>query len=221
MVLQADISPKRISDLKSTLLSPSFTSHFAVKIVFPKEGLKNFIAETGRFTNFNLARLDQLVLLCTEASLPGSTLFTHEVTNDYPGVTEKMVYRRQYDDYSSFTFLVDEKYEIIELFESWFNYIVNEDSRDNYMNYNASYRMKFREDYAASIAITKFERNIGAVVNSQDNTPSLTGPRMNYEFIQAFPISINSMPVSYENSTVLKCTVNFTYLRYVRERLTK
>jgi hypothetical protein len=222
MSLQANISPKPISALKNTILSPSLTSHFAVKIVPPaNDSFTKFITAEGRFKNFNLSKLDELTLLCSDAALPGSSLFTHEVTNDYPGVTEKMVYRRQYDDYSSFNFYVDLNYEIVEFFESWINYIVNENDRTKYENYSASYRMKFREDYAGSMAITKFERSMGAVINTQNTTPSLSGPRVNYQFIQAFPISIDPMPVSYENTTVLKCNVNFTYLRYIRERLTK
>ena len=42
------------------------------------------------------------------------------------------------------------------------------------------------------------------------NQKSLT-----YKFIGAYPISIVSMPISYEQSQLLKCTVSFTYLRYV------
>jgi hypothetical protein len=222
MPLQANISPRPVSSLKNTILSPSLTSHFAVKIIPPaNDGFSKFIRSNGRFDGFDLNKLNELTLMCSDATLPGSSLFTHEVTNDYPGVTEKMVYRRQYDDYSSFNFYVDLKYEVIEFFESWKNFIVNENDREVFRNYSASYRVKFREDYSGSIVITKFERSMGAVINTQDTTPTLSGPRMNYEFIQAFPISINSMPVSYENSTVLKCNVNFTYLRYVRTRLTK
>lgn len=222
MSLQANISPKPISALKSTILSPSLTSHFSVKIVPPaNEGFTKFIKSEGRFSSFNLSKLDELTILCSDATLPGSSLFTHEVTNDYPGVTEKMAYRRQYDDYSAFNFYVDLNYEIVEFFESWLSFIVNENDRNNYKNYSASYRMKFREDYTGSIAITKFERNIGASTNPQDTAPTLSGPRMNYHFIQAFPLSIDPMPVSYENTNVLKYNVNFTYLRYVRERLTK
>lgn len=216
----ADVSPKSISQIKSTILSPALTSHFAVKIVPPK-GVVDFISNEGRINGFNLSKLDELTLLCSETTLPGSTLYTHEVTGDYPGVTEKMVYRRQYDDYSSFTFYVDLNYEIIEFLEGWKNFIVNEDSREIYRRENASYRVKFRNDYAGSIIITKFERNIGSAVNRQNNTVSLSGPKLNYEFIKAFPISVDSMPVSYETGTILKCNVNFSYLRYVRERLTK
>jgi hypothetical protein len=39
-----------------------------------------------------------------------------------------------------------------------------------------------------------------------------------YQFINAYPISINSMPVSYDASQLLKCTVSFTYSRYVITR---
>jgi hypothetical protein len=38
---------------------------------------------------------------------------------------------------------------------------------------------------------------------------------LNYEFIGAYPISISSMQVSYESSSLLKCTVSMSYLRYV------
>jgi hypothetical protein len=211
--LKPDVSPKTIASLKNKLLQPALTSHFAVKIV-PKGPVIDFIGE--RIRGFTLSKLNELVLLCSEATLPGSSLFTHEVANDFPGVTEKMVYRRQYDDTSSFTFYVDHDYEIIEVFESWINYIVNEDSRDKFSSPNASYRMKFRDDYAGTIAIRKFERSMGAAINSGTNQPQLNDVSLEYDFINAFPVSIDSMPVSYEGSTILKCNVNFTYMRYVR-----
>ena len=41
---------------------------------------------------------------------------------------------------------------------------------------------------------------------------------MIYQFIGAFPISIAASPVSYDNSDTLKCTVSFSYMRYLRRR---
>ena len=55
------------------------------------------------------------------------------------------------------------------------------------------------------LKITKFEK---------DMLNNLT-----YEFIGAYPISISSMPVSYESSSLLKCTVSMSYLRYVMTEL--
>ena len=35
-----------------------------------------------------------------------------------------------------------------------------------------------------------------------------------YSFVDAFPISINSMSVSYDTASLLKCSVAFSYVRY-------
>ena len=47
------------------------------------------------------------------------------------------------------------------------------------------------------------------------------GNTLAYEFIRAFPLSIGSMPVSYESSSLLKCTVSLSYIRYVVRDLHK
>ena len=41
---------------------------------------------------------------------------------------------------------------------------------------------------------------------------------MTYEFVDAFPLNIISIPVSYEQSDILKLSVSFAYTRYVRFR---
>lgn len=216
--VKGDVNPKKIKDIANTILRPALTSHFAVKIVLPPEpkngnSLLKFLQSEGRFNKtFNQIYLDNLVILCDSATLPGSTLYTHEVTNDFPGVTERMAYRRQYDDHSSFTFIVDQNYDIIEFLEGWKNYIVNENNQKAFKEPGASYRMKFKNDYAGTIAISKFERSLGV----EEDKP-IDSKILNYTFVDAFPISIDSMPTSYEAGSVLKCSVNFTYTRYVRE----
>ena len=37
---------------------------------------------------------------------------------------------------------------------------------------------------------------------------------MAYKFVRVFPVSINSMPITYEASQLLKVTVTMSYLRY-------
>ena len=86
-------------------------------------------------------------------------------------------------------------------------------SPDIQQNRQYSYRMNFPDDYKTdNLYITKFEKDY----NSPQKLGEELVPRtLTYQFINAFPISINSMPVSYEGSDVLKCTVSFTYSRYV------
>lgn len=144
-------------------------------------------------------------LSCSEASLPGASLATIDIENDYHGVSEKHVYRRLYDDRADFTFYVDIDYKIIHFFENWISYCAGEDDIERQQTINYSYRVRYPKDYKTNqLYITKFERS--------ENKSSRV---LQYRFINAYPISINSMPVSYDTSQLLKCTVSFYYSRYI------
>jgi hypothetical protein len=78
----------------------------------------------------------------------------------------------------------------------------------DYVDRTKYYRMNYSNLYKTDgLYITKFEK---------DNRNSMT-----YQFIGAFPINIVSMPVSYEASSILKCTASFSYIRYIRTRSRK
>lgn len=198
--MAVSIKKEKIGDLKSKILRPSLTSHYICDFT-PQD--------TGFFDNRGvnpLKRYDRLSLACSDASLPGSSLATIDINNDFHGVSEKHAYRRLYDDRSDFTFYVDsEEYYVIRFFESWIAYCVNEQFYDDRIKgYDYTYRVNYPTNYYANnLSIVKFERDF-----------DLTN-KLEYEFIGAFPISISSMPVSYDASNLLKCTVSFSYQRYV------
>ena len=211
----ADIrpTPKKISQVKKDLLNPATTSHFLVSVGLPagKLGLVNkYQKEIG--LNYDQERLN---ILCAEASLPGSRLLTAEVNNNFPGVRERHVYRRSFDESTNLTFYVDaDQYLPIRFFESWMNYITNSTLANDPENLvssvtkeNFSYRVKFPNDYKGNLEITKFEKNLdfGGV-----GRPKI----MTYKFVNVFPLAINSMPVTYDASRLLKCTVAMAYSRY-------
>ncbi len=141
--------------------------------------------------------------------MPGSNLAIMEINDNFTGVTERHAYRRVFDDRVNLTFYVNaENYLPIRFFEAWKSYIMNEgQTAENHSpkNKNYSYRVNYPDGdkgyTATGLTITKFER---------DYRGSLT-----YEFIKSYPISISAMPVSYDTSGLLKCTVSMTYLRYV------
>lgn len=200
---------RTVADIKArALLRPALTSHFEVQI--PK--ISNRVEEFDAFLKGNDVLLNQekLNLLCSEASLPGSALSTYDIVDDHTGVNEKHAYRRLYDDRIDFTFYVDaENYLPIKYFEAWIKWIVNESNAGGGNQPLGTkskayfYRMKYPDDYVcdSGLIVRKFERDYG--------------PGLEYEFIRAYPISITSMPVSYDASSLLKCSVSFTYLRYI------
>jgi|TARA_B100001094_G_scaffold332875_1_gene407031 hypothetical protein len=151
------------------------------------------------------------ILLCSEATIPGSGSATHESTGDFAGVTEKMVYRRIFDESLDLTFYVDAKYVIPEFLESWHSYCLGEDQfgefdRNSRLTDGAYYRMNYPSEYKGDIFLTKFEKD--------DKTNQ---PKMSYRFKDAFPQSIASIPISYNASEILKITASFSYTRYIKE----
>jgi hypothetical protein len=203
------VTPYKMSEIKSKLLQPALTSHFICQFSPPLEAA-NFIKNrsVAGFIGSENNKINQelIQISCAEASLPGSTLATNEINNDFTGVTERHAYRRIYDDRADFTFYVDKEYRIIDFFENWISYIVGEDSVQDQRNRSYNYRVNFPNLYKSdNLNITKFEKDY-------------SGRVLSYDFINAYPISINSMPVSYDTSQLLKCTVSFTYSRYVISR---
>ena len=195
---------KKVSDIKSALLRPALTSNFEVKIAIPAE-LQSFVG----------TEQDNLNLSCSDASLPGSSIATMESLNDHTGVTERLAHRKMYDDRIDFTFYVDaNKYFPIRFFEKWMRYVVDEDDlADTQRGTQAGidktspsyhYRMRYPDGTNGyrvdGVQVIKFER---------DHKQSLT-----YTFVKAYPIAVNSMPVSYDSSSLLKCTVSMSYIRY-------
>ena len=208
---------RNIAKIKSSLLHPALTSHFEVQIPIP-DGLKNgkILAANG-LPGFNSDRLQgRLNLMCSEATLPGSNLATFEINDNFHGVTERHAYRRVYDDRIDLTFYVDaENYIPIKYFETWMKYIVGESKKEgggklSSKNSNYFYRVNYPDKYMATgLKVIKFERT------GNKNNLSYQGPTLEYEFINSYPISVASMPVSYDSSSLLKCTVSFSYIRYI------
>lgn len=202
--------PKKygVGDLKAKILRPALTSHYAVYFnvseLFNKtetangEEIQKFFKNRNAFLNSE--EIEKLTISCSEASLPGSSLMTNEINNDYTGVTERHAYRRSYDDRVDFTFYVDSDYKILKFFETWLSWIVGENQYKDQSQPTFNYRSKFPNDYKVNMYIQKFERDYQQSIE--------------YTFIGAYPISITSMPVSYDTSQLLKCTVSFTYTRY-------
>jgi hypothetical protein len=198
-----------MSAIKSRLLRPALTSNFICEFK-PPELVDTFLSQrkTAGFDAGTYTGLTQelIQLSCSEASLPGSSLATNEINNDYTGVTERHAYRRLYDDRADFTFYVDNNYYVIDFFENWISYVVGENNLRGQEDRTYNYRVNFPEQYKTdSLYITKFERDYA-------------GKNLSYKFINSYPISINSMPVSYDSSQLLKCTVSFTYSRYIINR---
>ena len=189
-----------------------------VKNIFGNVSLTNFYAVN--FSGFgnsagNLAKLSEHMeafgvnisdvlnntgLMCTDASLPGSSLATAEVKDNFMGIPQEYAHTRLYTDID-FTFYIDRNYNNLLFFESWIDYISSA-SLENVYSTNYYRRMRYPDNYKCStMTIKKFERDL--------NTD------LTYLFVNAFPKTVTAVPVSYGPADVLRVTVSFNYDRYI------
>ena len=217
--MPSEIKPKvrKVADIKAKLLNPALTSHFDVQIPLPNGKVR---AQLESIRPDGGEQQDALNIRCTNASLPGSNLATLELNNTYHGVTQRHAYRRVYDDRIDLEFLVDaDDYLPIRFFEKWIDSIMLQTQEGEgagtpiHQSYN--YRVSYSDDYVcpSGLKVIKFERT------GKDG--AYTGSALEYTFVNAYPFTISSMPISYDSSSLLKCTVSFSYLRYVITEVTQ
>ena len=195
------------STIKSRILNLTQTSEYQIKLQ-PPGPVQGFLRNADPNIDYGSEGLD-IELLCSSTNLPGQSLATHDMTTDYPGVTEKMAYRKIFDDRLDFTFMVDKDYNVIQFFEGWINYITGQGTtftNEEYLSRSRYYRMNYPSSYKSdNLYISKFEKDA-------------LGYYLTYQFIGAFPISISPTSVSYDASSALNYTASFNYMRYVKTR---
>lgn len=212
----------KTSDLKSRILHTAQTSVYMVKMQ-PPTPVSEYLREFRNF-NYNGPQGIELDLACMDASLPGNSLMTHEMSNDYHGVTERNAYRRMYDQTTDFTFMVNRDYDVMQFFDGWMDFITRQFNPGTYKSRNEFYRMNYPNTYKSNTYITKFEKDehdqeLFTADDVRYQTPPEKSTYLHYTFVDSFPTNIIQQPVSYGPSDLLKYTVSMTYLRYVKERV--
>lgn len=158
---------------------------------------------------------EDLGLYVSDAVLPGSSFADIEVSGDRQGITERVPYNRIYDDVT-FTFLVDREYRVMKFFEVWNGFI--NPLKDGVGGFNPDVmRLTYPKSYKCSMSIYKFNRDS---FNSSNGEFLEGRGSVAYTFINAWPYSIASTPVSYGNTNLLQLNVTFRYDRFVMRGVT-
>ena len=149
-------------------------------------------------------------IMCCEASLPTSSFATSEVKDNYQGINQQFAHTRIYIE-SDFTFYIDRDYNVLKFFEGWIDYIAGDNKVSNvnrtdehkyYRRFNYPMNSDSSVGYKAGVlSIAKFDRNHDSNIT--------------YEFVNAFPKGMTSIPVSYGGADILKVSVQFAYDRYL------
>ena len=191
-------TPKSISNFKPLITNLAQTSHYQVIFGLPSSGtLSSYLSARGVNTTFVT---ESSGLLCSSASIPGSSLGTADINGNFMGVQEKMAHTRIFTQ-MQLEFYVDSDYRMMKFLEHWMEYIAS-GSGQNAASTGYYYRMQYPDDYKSnSTKIIKFDRDYAK--------------EFEYNFIGLFPINMSSVPISYDSSEIMKVSVSFNYERYI------
>jgi hypothetical protein len=193
--------PRKISDFKPLITNLAQTSHYQVIFGGLNSDLSSYLDERGVDTRFIT---NSAGLLCSSASIPGSTLATADINGNFMGVQEKMAHTRIFTR-MQLEFYVDSDYRMIKFLEHWMEFISSGSDSSSSVSADDNayyYRMRYPDDYKSNkTKIIKFDRDYNREIE--------------YNFVGLFPIDMSSVPISYEASDVLKVSVAFNYERYV------
>ena len=141
-------------------------------------------------------------ILCNSATLPTTAYATADIRDNFMGVPQQFAHTRIYTDID-FQFYIDEDYTLLKIFEGWMEYISSGADDSTIQEDRAFYRrMRYPDSYKCNtMYINKFEKNFKRT--------------MRYRFVNVFPKSMSTIPVTYGPADILKVSVSFNYDRYI------
>lgn len=204
------VTPRRISDFKPLFTNLAQTSHYLVQFgISQNVALVEYLRKRGVDPRFIS---ESAGLLVRNASIP-TTAFATAEAYDYLGITEKVAHNRQFTQ-TQMEVYVDSEYKTLKFFEHWMEFIAsgahNQSlttpaeqkpeipiTRKNYIT-----RFQYPDYYKSNATrIIKFERDYKR--------------QLEYNFVGLFPMSMNEISVSYQDSQIMTVGVSFMYDRYI------
>ena len=201
--------PKKylINDIRSRFQTVAIDNKYQF-FMEPNLAVYNAAADAGVSRRF----IDEdLGLYASEAVLPGSSFADVEVSGDRQGITERMPFKRIYDDVT-ITFMVDRDYRVLKFFESWMQLVNPLHGQVGGKANNQIMTLRYPKAYKCTMSIAKFNK---------DYFERSGGGFVYYCFIRSWPLSVASIPVNYDSGSILKLNVTFRYERYVMDNVTR
>lgn len=187
---------------------------YSVYFVLP-ESLKNEFKRTGRGNgiekpvqgNRSVSDVgERILLMCDEVSLPGIQSNTGSITGRFQG--QGPIYYPTAPIYSDIqlSFMCDAEMQAFKFLLDWHEFIY--DTTGAARAGEKIRRVKYPNQYQCNkMIIEKRERN---------KTDEIGVTTMGFKLYNAWPYSVDAIPLSYGSSQLVKCTANFYYTSWDR-----
>ncbi len=211
---ESELQPKNMLDIRDPVSRVSLDTFYQVSFSFGnfdkwfKQNASNVSSGTKRAAGAGFQQ--KMSLLCTQAEIPGTSYLTTQAVGHYQGVQEVFPTLRQFPPLN-LTFYVDADHLILEILESWMTYI---NPLSDKKRLNAYGRLNYPETYKERLHVSKFERDTFLRGTDFGGNPRATTKVSHYEFVNAWPQNLQSMRISYGQSSILRCTIQLAYDRF-------
>ena len=210
----AEIFKDRVDKIRDTVARPSLDTFFEVDFSFG-----NWETWLTTSTTVNKKRTQafgfqkKMSIMCTQAEIPGTSFVESTAIGHRQGIQESFPNLRNFPPLN-LVFYVDADHVILEVLETWMNYInpIFDSDRTNIRSNESFSRFNYPEDYKETIRITKFERD--SFIDDA-RAASYKSELSCYEFLNIWPTNLTSMRVAYGDSNVLRCNVQLAYDRFI------
>ena len=198
----------------------SFSNNFVVKFLNPPPGLTQV---PGGYTDDNgtvTGTSDFFEMFCNEAQLPNTNTAQGNLNGAYVGSGSVAYPHTRVFTELQLGFMCDANMTPLKFMQDWVDLIFGEEGENVSglskssmessafgpgREENRNIRLKYRDQYACNIAITKTE-NGG---NSPTERASLT-----YILEKAYPYAIDAVPLQFGSSQITQVTAQFSYMRH-------
>jgi len=177
--------------------------------------LRNLLTGTGRANGLEAPVMgsravsyvgERILLMCDEVSLPGIQSNTGSITGRYQG--QGPIYYPTSPIYSDLqlSFMCDAEMQAFKFLLDWHSGIYNTTTATRFGE--KVRKLKYPKDYQCKINIEKRERN---------SSDEVGVAALGYVLNNAWPYSVDAIPLSYGSSQLVKCTANFYYSSWDKE----
>ena len=194
----------------------SFSNNFVVKFINPPAGL-TFIPGGDQGVS---GTSDYFEMFCSEAQLPNTNTAQGQMNSTYVGSGQVNYPHTRVFTELQLGFMCDANLTALKFMQDWVDMIFNEkgdnlsglskeemQSRafDRGREENRNIRLKYRDQYACNIAITKTETG--------GNSPTERAP-ITYILEKAYPYAIDAVPLQFGSSQITQVTAQISYMRH-------
>ena len=201
---------KSMADVRDPVSRVSLDTFYQVSFNFGNYDKWFNETSSGNRKSNGLDFMQKMNLLCTQAEIPGTSYLTTQAVGHHQGIQEVFPTLRQFPPLN-LTFYVDADHLILQVLENWMTYI---NPLSNQRSLNAFGRLNYPDNYKEIIHLSKFERDTFLKGNNFDGSPRATTSVSHYEFVNVWPQNVQSMRISYGQSSILRCSIVLAYDRF-------